>query len=355
MQRRVVQWATGTVGVHAAPAIARHPDLDLVGVWVHSPDKVGRDAGEVCGVEPLGVRTTDDRDALLALEPDCISYMAASDVRPDGVIDDLCDFLARGIDVANISYVPLLNPAVAGEGVLERLEAACRAGGASLYTTGIDPGFANAGLAIQALALCEQVRQVRMMEIVNYATWNQAFTLFEIMAFAKREPTEGLLLSPGSTALAWGPVLELVARAMGVGLDRIEEWHEVRHAVEAVEIDAGTIPAGGISAMHFEVRGFVGDQQAIVLEHVTRMRDEDAPEWPQWPNGNGYRVLIDGEPSVRLDLQLSSGRGDHNVANCLGAAMHVVNAIPTLCDADSGVYTYLDLPVYAARPPGLVR
>ena len=46
---RVVQWATGTVGIHAVPAIASHPDLELVGLWVHSADKHGKDVGEVIG------------------------------------------------------------------------------------------------------------------------------------------------------------------------------------------------------------------------------------------------------------------------------------------------------------------
>ena len=344
MSYRVIQWATGTVGVHAVPAIHHHPDLELAGLWVHSDDKVGRDAGEICGVDPIGVTATQDADALLAADADCVSYMAHSDVRPGEVVDDLCRMLAAGKNVVNTSFVALLHPGQAG--FHDQLQAACEEGGTSFYTSGIDPGFGNVGLAVTALALCKEVREVRMMEIVNYATWDNPPTLFDIMGFGRPDGSRSLLLAPGSTALAWGPVLAVVADALGVELDEITEWHELIHADEAFEIVSGPIEAGTISGIHFEVRGLIGGDTRIVLEYVTRLRDEDAPDWPQ---GRGYRVLIDGEPSVKLELELSSDRGDHNHAGCLATAMHVLNAVPHVVEAEPGVLTYLDLPVYSAR------
>jgi 4-hydroxy-tetrahydrodipicolinate reductase len=347
MSYRVIQWATGTVGIHAVPAIAAHPDLDLVGLWVHSEDKAGRDAGEICGVDPIGVTATRDADALLYdTDADCVSYMASSDVRPDGVIDDLCRILAAGKNVVNTSFVPLLHPKAAGPGTYDRLQAACVEGGTSIFTSGVDPGYGNAGITIGALALCKEVRTVRMMEIVNYDTWDNPFTMFEIMGFGKPDPSASVLLAPGSTALAWGPVVQLVADALDVHLDAITEAHEVIHADEDFEIASGPIRAGTVSGMRFEIRGMIGDEPRIVVEHVTRLRDGDAPDWPQ---GEGYRIVIDGEPCLQLDVALSSHVGDHNHAGCLATAMHVINAIPHVVDADPGVLTLLDLPVYSAR------
>ena len=350
MAIRVIQWATGTVGIHAVPAIVNHPALELAGLWVHSPDKVGRDAGEICGVDPVGVIATDDADALLTeTGADCVSYMANSDLRPDGVVDDLCRMLAAGLNVVNTSYVPLLSPRDAGPGVAERITAACEEGGTSIYTSGIDPGYGNVGLAAGALGLCSEVEEVRMMEIVDYATWDNPFTMFEIMGFGKADVAESLLLAPGSTALAWGPVVSLVAEALGVELDEITEWSEVIRADEAFTIDSGTIPAGGISGMHFEIRGMVDGRARIVVEHVTRLREGDAPDWPQ---GAGYRVIITGEPTVKLELELSSNRGDHNIAGCLATALQVLNAIPYVVAAPPGILTDLDLPV--SRATGLL-
>jgi hypothetical protein len=346
MTYRVIQWATGTVGVHAVPAIVAHPDLELVGLWVHSDAKAGRDAGELCGIGPVGVVATQDTAALLATDADCVCYTASSDVRPGEVIDDLCRILASGKNIVNTSFVPLLYPSAADPGIQDQLQAACVQGHTSCYTSGIDPGFGNAGAAIGALALCKEVRTVRMMEIVNYATWDNPFTMFEIMGFGKPDPSASLLLSPGSTRLAWGPVIALVAAALDAELDDIVEWHEVIHAPEDFEIASGPIPAGTISGMRFEIKGIVGGEPRIIVEHVTRLRDQDAPHWPR---GAGYRILIDGEPCVKIDLEVSSHVGDHNHAGCLATAMHVINAIPLVCEAQPGVLTFLDLPVYSGR------
>jgi len=342
---RVIQWATGTVGIHAVPAIVAHPELELAGLWVHSDSKAGRDAGELCGGPLAGVIATQDVDALLDLDADAICYTANSDVRPDGVIDDLCRMLASGKNVVNTSYVPLLLPKAAGPGVHEKLEAACLEGGTSFYTSGIDPGYGNAGLAIHTLALCKEVRRVRMMEIVNYDTWNNPFTMFEIMGFGKQDMSQSLLLSPGSISLAWGPVLHLVASAIGLTLDSVEETHEILRADDDITIASGTVVKGTISGMRFEIIGMVDGEERIVVEHVTRLRDEDAPDWPQ---GQCYRILIEGDPHLKLELELSSDHGDHNHAGCLATAMHVVNAIPHVVRADPGVLTMLDLPVYSA-------
>ena len=74
MSYRVIQWATGNLGRLAIEGILAHPDLELSGVWVHSASKDGKEAGEICGIEPTGVRATRDIDSLLALDADCVLY-----------------------------------------------------------------------------------------------------------------------------------------------------------------------------------------------------------------------------------------------------------------------------------------
>ena len=349
MTIKVIQWATGTVGEHAVRGIVAHPQLELAGLWVHSESKEGIDAGGLVGIEPTGVIATRDADELLASDAEVVCYTANSDLRPDGVIDDLERMLRLGKNVVNTSYVPLLFPESAGPGVADRLRAAAIEGGATLYTSGIDPGFGNVGVTIGALALCKQVDTVRMVEIVNYATWNNPFTMFEIMGFGKADEAESLLLAQGTTSIAWGPVIELVAQAVGLSVDEIVERHEVIHADEPIEIASGYVPVGGISGMRFEVVGMIDGVERIVLEHVTRLRDEDRPDWPQ---GSGYRIEITGDPNVTLELGLSSPNGDHNFAGCLATAMHVLNAVPAVVAAEPGLVTMLDLPVYSADATG---
>ena len=164
--------------------------------------------------------------------------------------------------------------------------------------------------------------------------------MFEIMGFGKADTAQSLLLAPGSTTMAWGPVVALVAKSLGLELDEITEAHEVLLADEDVTIASGVVEAGTISGMRFEIKGIVDGEERVVVEHVTRLRDDDAPHWPQ---GEGYRILVAGEPNLKLEVTLSSDLGDHNHAGCLATAMHVVNAIPAVVAADPGVLTLLDL------------
>src|SRR5215831_3361183 len=133
MPYRVIQWSTGNVGKLALRGIINHPELELVGLWVHGADKVGRDAGELCGIAPVGVKATNDTDALLALDADCVSYTATGDLRPAEAVDDMCRILASGKNVVATSVVPLVYPPAADPSIVARLEAACRAGGTSCF------------------------------------------------------------------------------------------------------------------------------------------------------------------------------------------------------------------------------
>lgn len=141
---RTVVWSTGGVGAIAIDAVARRPDLELVGVWVHSPDKVGKDAGELAGGEPIGLAATDDADALIALSPDCVVYAASGPERDGAAVPDYVRLLAAGINVVSTSSTSLVYPpSYFAPQWRDQLEAAAEAGGASFYASGIFPGFAS--------------------------------------------------------------------------------------------------------------------------------------------------------------------------------------------------------------------
>ncbi len=110
MPTRVIQWSTGNVGYHALRCIIRHPELELAGLWVHSPDKVGRDAGALAGLDPIGVAATNDVDELLDLDAECVCYTATADLRPNEALDDICRILTSGKNVVSTSIVPLVHP-----------------------------------------------------------------------------------------------------------------------------------------------------------------------------------------------------------------------------------------------------
>jgi 4-hydroxy-tetrahydrodipicolinate reductase len=352
MPYRVVQWSTGNVGRHALAGIDAHPELELVGLFVSNPEKVGKDAGELAGLDrSLGVTATNDVEGLLAQRPDCIVHTAMADDRIFEALADLERFLRAGINVVSSSPVMLQYPAADDE-VAAPVLAAAEQAGVSLFVNGVDPGFANDALPLVLSGICERIEEVRCAEILNYNTYNQPMVLFDIMGFGRDLHDVPMLLSPGVFTMAWGSVVRQIADGLGIALTDITEWYEREAAPEDFEIAAGTIKAGTAAALHFEVRGMVGDKPVVVLEHVTRLRDDLGAEWPQ-PAGHGcYRVQITGEPNYTVDLQLMGTDGDHNTAGLKATAMRLVNAVPAVIAAPPGLVTALDLPLVTGR--GLV-
>ncbi|WP_199433558.1 NAD(P)H-dependent amine dehydrogenase family protein [Qaidamihabitans albus] len=352
---RVVQWSTGNVGRNAIAGIDARPDLELAGVWVSDPAKVGKDAGELAGLGcTLGVAATGDADELLALRPDCVVYTAMADDRIPEALEDLQRILRAGVNVVSSSPVFLQFPeGVVPKEVSDPVRAAAAEGGASLWVNGIDPGFANDWLPLTLTGISERIDEVRCLEILDYSTYDNHKVVFDIMGFGAPLDEVPMLLQPGVLTLAWGSVVRQLAAGLETELDGVEEHYERLPAPEKFEISSGTIERGTAAALRFEVRGMRAGRPVCVLEHVTRLRPDLGPDWPQ-PAGQGcYRVHVTGEPNYTLDLRLLGGDGDHNTAGLKATAMRLVNAVPAVVEAPAGLLTGLDLPLITGR--GLVR
>ena len=355
MTIKVVQWSTGNVGRHAIAGIAARPELELAGVWVSSDAKAGQDAGRLAGLDrDLGVTATTDADALIAGKPDCIVYTAMADNRLPEAIADLTKFLAAGINVVSSCPVFLQYPyGVVPPELVDPIEKAAQDGGASLFVNGVDPGFANDWLPLVLTSVCERIDEVRCLEILDYSTYDNPTVLFDVMGFGTPLDETPLLLQPGVLSIAWGSVVRQLAAGLGVTLDSVEERAERLPAPSTFSVPSGTIESGTMAALRFEVRGMRAGRAVCVLEHVTRLRPDLGPDWPQ-PAGQGcYRVVVTGEPNYTLDLQLLGTDGDHNTAGLKATAMRLVNAIEAVVAAPPGLVTALDLPLITGR--GLVR
>jgi hypothetical protein len=349
MKYRVIQWGTGFVGTLALRATIEHPDLELVGLLVHSPEKVGRDAGELVGLGRVGVTATDDVSAAERMPADVVSYFANADLRPADAVQDMARMLAAGKNVVSSSVVPLVDPKSAPPSLVAPLADACRRGQASCFTTGIDPGFCNDLIPMTLMGLTARVDSVRIQEILDYSTYPNPYTLFEIMGFGQPVDSQPLLLMPGTLTLAWGGVIHLMARGLDVQLEEIRELHERQPAPRRLDPAVGRIEAGTTAALRFELQGIVGGCARIIVEHVTRMHPDVAPDWPRSERGDVYRILIQGDPSITTEIAFRSEHGDHNTAGCLSTAMRALNAIPAVCAAPPGVLDPFDLPLIPGR------
>ena len=233
---------------------------------------------------------------------------------------------------------------------VDPLKTACEKGQSSFLTSGIDPGFANDTMPLMFTGLSEYWTSVRVQEIVNYATYEEADTVMEVMGFGKPTGEVPYLLEPGILSMAWGGTVRSIAAGLGVELDDINEIYERRATEKDIVTTMGTIKKGTAGALRFEVRGIVAGKPAIVVEHVTRMSDEIAPDWPQ---GKGYRVIIEGEPRMKISMDMEDCHGDHAVGGVIQTATRMINAIPAVVAHEPGLMSALDLPLITGR--GLYR
>lgn len=347
MSHRVIQWGTGNVGFHSLRHLIGHPEFELVGVHAHTPDKVGKDAARLCGLsEDTGVLATNDVDALLSLGADAVVYTVKAETRPHEVIPELARILASGSNVASTSMIYLIYPPFADASMCEPLEKACQQGRSTFYVSGIDPGFSGDVLPLAALQLGDQIEEIRVQELCDYSTYEDPEFTGVSFGFGRPADYTPPLSMPGVLRMGWGGMVQMIADRIGVELDEIRESFQRCYAKEAFDTPMMHVPAESCAAVRFQLEGMSGGRPVIVTEHVNRLSDEIAPEWPQPPDGRPgvHRCIVTGNPTVQLECFVEGEDGDHNTGGVQATAMRVINAVPALCDHAPGLISTLDLP-----------
>lgn len=355
MTHRVIQFSTGNVGRQSLRTLIERPDVELVGVHASSPAKVGRDAAELCGLDnPTGVLATDDLDALVALGADCVVYTSLAETRPQEALREVTAFLAAGTNVVSTSLIWLIYPPHADAWLTEPIEAACRAGGSTMYVNGIDPGFSGDLLALAALSLTARADTITVQEICDYGSYDDAEFTGASMGFGQPPEHLPLLFHPGVMTSIWGGPIRLLADELGVGVEEFRERYDRWTAVEPIECTMMRVEPGCVAAVRLAVEGIVGGEPRIVMEHVNRLTDAAAPDWPVAPDGKPgvHRVVVTGNPGIEINTHCGLGLMDHNTAGVIATAAKVINAIPAVCAAPPGLVSLRDLPV--AQVQGLL-
>jgi hypothetical protein len=343
---RVVQWTTGNVGQRSVRAVVGHPDLELVGCYAWSADKVGRDVGELCGIDPVGITATDDVDALLALQPDCVVY---NPMWKD--TEEVARILEAGVNV--VSTAAFINGR-SDDAEHARLSAACKQGSASLFGTGISPGFVDL-IGIAAASVCDRIDKVSIHEGSDTTLYDSPDT--ERPAGFGRPIDDPEL--PGMAAegtAVFGEAVAMVADALGVELDEIRCEAEYAQTTEDVVMDSWTIPAGHVAGVAASWQGRVGDR--TVVELTVRWKKGQTLD-PDWTIQEGHVIEVEGRPTVKVRLEYlpppdfqAETFADFMVLGMIMTAMPAINAIPEVVAASPGIVTYTDLPL--PLPRGLV-
>lgn len=354
MSYRVIQWGTGNVGLHALRIIVERPDLELAGVRVYDPKKVGVDAGTLLGVVPTGVLATDDVEAILALDADCVCYSPLGGTLDGGrnAVDDICRLLASGKNVVSSAHEHLayLGPDIrlpgAGPDTYERLTEACDGGGTSFFHVGINPGFAMDLWPMQLTRLCGRVDSVRVSEVVDMSRYSSIHMVRDAIGFGLPADAQ-TPLDAHFSKIENSPFflsMRMFADAMGVTLDDVRYHREVAVAERELTIAAGTIEAGTIAAIKMCLDGWVQGRPAITFELIWRVTDDVAAAWPK---GDSRWILhIDGDMTVDSEIALATKLGAGRAVS-LAVATLLINSVPTVCKSDVGLINNLTLQPHA--------
>lgn len=358
---RIAVWSTGGIGSIAIHAIDERPNMELVGVWVHNPDKVGKDAGELAGGEPIGIKATNDFDALVALKPDAVFYAASGPERDVAAVRDYVRLLEAGINVVTTTSTHMIDPDTYESPFREQLFAAGEKGKATIYNGGIEPGFLADYLPIVLATQSKSIRKVHSYEIGLYDDYGVEFIMREGMGFGMPLDYKCWMDAPGAIAHNWKGQIGLVAKQLGVKVQEIRSTFEKAPTHRNLEVAFGKVEAGTCGAIRAKGMGVVDGKEAIVVEHITRLAQDVAPEWPTLQGRLAYRVVIEGEPTIDTVMEcvqqdsaavgigwMSSGAGA-----MVATAMRALNAIPAVVDAKPGIVSSFDLPLFA--PQGIFK
>jgi hypothetical protein len=332
---RVVQWATGNIGTRALRAVIEHPSLALAGVYVYTPDKAGRDAGELCGLGPTGVVATQDIEEIEALGPDCVLYMPrACD------FDEVCRLLASGANIVT-TRGEFHRPASLDPAIRRRIEDACDRGGTSIHSTGSSPGFISEAVPLVLTSIQRRLDALTIDEFADLSQRDSPGLLFDVMGFGKAPAAiDERRLSHGRQS--FGPSLELVAEALSMPLDSVEASGELATATRRTEIVAGTLEAGTVAGQRTTVSGMRAGRAVLRFRATWYCTTDLDASWDLGPTG--WHISVEGDAPLEVELRFPIPLERMSAMTPGYTAHRAVNAIPVVCAAVPGIRTTVDLP-----------
>ena len=344
MTYRVAHGGTGLTGREALRGIINDPDLDLIGVLVTTPDKVGVDVGSLCGLPDAGLLASDDAEAIIAAKPDCFCYCGTAVRREEEAIADMARLLRAGINVVTISTIPMIYSPSAPQSWRNAIETACQEGDSSFYATGSEPGVASLNIPTALLAGAGRVDSYRMDEYALgldevYPIWE---VLHESMGFGKPDGHVPARIASGKVRHDWETVVRYIAEILGCELDSIDLDWETLKAPTDLDTNVGVLAAGTICAHRWQLSGMVGGEAMVSVQYFATV---SSTPWPDsWPPpvalaASAVVYRVEGRPNMRMQLCFDAQDGEKSLNSAIPlTGMAAVNAIPYLVDAEPGIY-----------------
>ncbi|MET7772721.1 dihydrodipicolinate reductase [Nocardia sp. NPDC005366] len=332
---RVVQWATGNIGRKALRGIIEHPSMTLAGVHVYDQDKVGLDAGELCGLDALGVATTGRIEDVLAAGADCVLYMPRM-----FDLDEVCRLLESGSNIVT-TCGQFHHPPSMDATTRARVEAACQAGGTSIHSTGSSPGFISEAVPLVLTSIQRRLDTIVIDEYADLSQRNSPEMLFDLMGFG-RDLAPFEQFRADYLRSSFGPSLRLTADAIGMPLDEVTASGELATTPREIQIAAGTLKAGSVAAQRITITGRRDGHELITFRATWYTTTDLDPAWEV--HDTGWHVAVHGDAPLDVALRMPVPL-EHMAETSPGyTANRAVNLVAAVCAAAPGIRSTLDLP-----------
>jgi hypothetical protein len=329
---KIIQWYTGDIACHQIRVIHACPSMELVGAYVHHPEKAGKDAGEIAGIGPIGVIASNDIDEMLALQADCVLYNP-----PMERYDEIIRILASGKNV--ISIIAGWNPKK--HDCYADIVKACEQGKSSLYGTGLNPGLSYE-LALLGSSQCTDVESIYIKTCEPQDSLSEVF--LTAFGFGK---TEEQLASTSDMTYAMFKCLLDVTDLLCEELQLPHDGHRFTTEFEPASKDYnGKIFIGkGTMAGILIKASTTKDDKAVATIEMRFLLGADyvsAEFLAGRPRHGWIEVDVNGTPGSRLTHETYM---EQDVIGTWSTGTRAINAIPFVCAAKPGLLSPLDLPL----------
>ncbi len=332
---RVVQWSVGNIGRKALQAVIEHPQMALVGLHVSSPEKVGRDAGDLSGIAPVGIAATNSLDDILAIDADCVLYM-----RNGCDYDEVCRLLASGKNIvttrSEFHHPPSMDP-----DVLARIEAACDAGQSSIYSTGSSPGFITEALILPLISLQRRLDCLTIDEYADVSRRDSPDMIFQVMGFgAEPGPLDDRKLAHVHDSFIAS--LRQIGDAIGLPFDTSTVTGDVAVVSKDTKIAAGLLKAGTVAAQRITVTGLHDGKPVLRFRAHWYCATEIDQDWAL--RETGWHLSVAGDTPMEVSITFPVALDDYGAVMPGYTAHRAVNAVAAVCAAPPGIRTTVNLP-----------
>ncbi|MBT3311469.1 MAG: hypothetical protein HN379_05695 [Desulfobacteraceae bacterium] len=341
---KVIVWGPGYMGSAVIKELLTRPEFELVGVLAYSDSKNGMDAGEMLGIDPIGVKMTTCQDDIIAMDADCVIHTGTNMMDDTPRNKEVVRILESGKNVvASPSYH---FPQLRGQAFVDMLNSACIKGGTSVYGTGINPGILCERIAILLTSFTNEIDYVRAQEYFDLTNVDSQLMLRACTFGLTIEKANRIInkIERGAGVPYYYPAVAQACHILGHELDRIDVKSTFTPAEEDLYLEASgfAIKKGEIVRWESTWTGIVDGKPFFYLDEIFYVGDN----CPVEVRGDHYRVQVEGKPTsltMQMDIMASVDqnllhRGDDpTTAGYYATAVSLLQAVPIACSAEPGI------------------